>query len=164
MIRIHGSIQIPTTQVSQIKGLAVGPFRRSPSRYQIIKSVGQKNIYTHSRILCMEGSQQIGSSLTYGSSLFPTLAIGIGISICQFFNMRANFCLTIWGGRCEYPPEYAYPFILLCLLFVLSVLYGIWWLTRRQWRYGMGAISGGFFSLALFFLVGFFGAMSTKIF
>ena len=28
MIRIHGSIQIPTTQVSQIKGLAVGLVRR----------------------------------------------------------------------------------------------------------------------------------------
>ena len=112
----------------------------------------------------MEGSQQIGRSLTYGSSLFPTLAIGIGISICQFFNERANFCFAIWGYRCEYPPEYAYPFILLCLLFVLSVLYGILCLTRREWRYGMGAISGGFFSLAMFFLAGAFGAMSTKIF
>ena len=30
MIRIHGSIQIPTTQVSQIKGLAVGLVRRYP--------------------------------------------------------------------------------------------------------------------------------------
>ena len=28
MIRIHGPIQIPTTQVSQIKGLAVGLVRR----------------------------------------------------------------------------------------------------------------------------------------
>ena len=112
----------------------------------------------------MEGPQQISKSQTYGSSLFPTLGIGGLISIYQFFNQRANFCLALWGYRCEYPPEYAYPFILLFLLFVLSVLYGIWWLTRGQWRYGMGAISGGFFSLALFFLVGFFGAMSTKIF
>ena len=30
MIRIHGSIQIPTTQVSQIKGLAMGLVRRYP--------------------------------------------------------------------------------------------------------------------------------------
>ena len=112
----------------------------------------------------MEGTQQIGRPLTYGSSLFPTLVIGFGISICQFFNERANFCIAIWGGRCEYPPEYAYPFILLCLLFVLSVLYGIWWLNRRKWRHGMGAISGGFFSLALFLLASVFGAMSTKIF
>ena len=115
-------------------------------------------------IFRMEGSQQIGRSLTYGSSLFPTLAIGTGISIYQFFNERANFCLALGGSRCEYPPEYAYPFILLCLLFVLSVLYGIWWVTRREWRYGMGAISGGFFSLALFLLAGVFGVISAEIF
>ena len=112
----------------------------------------------------MEGPQQISKSLTYGSSLFPTLAIGGLISIYQFFNERAYFCFALWGYRCEYPPEYAYPFILLCLLFVLSVLYGIWWLTRREWRYGVGAISGGFFSLALFLLASIFGAISTKIF
>ncbi len=112
----------------------------------------------------MEESQQIGRSLTYGSSLVPTLAIGIWISIYQFFNERANFCFSLGGYSCEYPPEYVYPFILLCLLFVLSVLYGIWWLTRRQWRYGMGAISAGFFSLALFLLATVFGAMSTTIF
>ena len=112
----------------------------------------------------MEGPQQISKSQTYGSSLFPTLGIGGLISILQFFNQRANFCLALWGYRCEYPPEYAYPFILLFLLFVLSVLYGIWCLTRRKWRYGMGAISGGFFSLAMFFLAGAFGAMSTKMF
>lgn len=112
----------------------------------------------------MEESQQSSKSLTYRSSLFPTLGIGGMISLYQFFNERANFCLNIFGGRCEYPPEYAYPYILLLVLFVLSVLYGIWCLTRRKWRYGMGAISGGFFSLALFFVAGVFGVMSTKIF
>ncbi len=109
----------------------------------------------------MEGSQQISKSETYESSLFSTLSIGGMISIYQFFNMRANFCFSIWGYRCEYPPGYAYPFILLFLLIVLSVSYGIWCLTRGKWRYGMGAISGGFFSLPLFFLAMVFGAISS---
>jgi len=112
----------------------------------------------------MEESQRSSKPLTYGSSLFPTLGIGGLISLYQFFNERANFCLNIFGGRCEYPPEYAYPYILLLVLFVLSVLYGIWCLTRRKWRYGMGAISGGFFSIPLFFLASVFGMISTKIF
>ena len=37
MIRIHGSIQIPTTQVSQIKGLAMGLVRRYPLLTRPIK-------------------------------------------------------------------------------------------------------------------------------
>ena len=80
----------------------------------------------------MEESKRTSRPQTYGSSLFPTLGIGGLISIYQFFNERANFCLNIFGGRCEYPPEYAYPYILLLVLFVLSVLYGIWCLTRRE--------------------------------
>tara|TARA_Y100000589_G_scaffold212356_1_gene200140 strand:+ start:251 stop:589 length:339 start_codon:yes stop_codon:yes gene_type:complete len=112
----------------------------------------------------MEESQQSSKPLTYGSSLFPTLGIGGLISLYQFFNERANFCFNIFGGRCEYPPEYAYPYILLLVLFVLSVLYGILRLSRQEWRYGMGAISGGFFSIPLFFLASVFGMISTKIF
>ena len=39
MIRIHGSIQIPTTQVSQIKGRAVGLVRRYPLPTRSIKGL-----------------------------------------------------------------------------------------------------------------------------
>jgi hypothetical protein len=95
-------------------------------------------------------SKHGNGSLTYGSGLFPILGLGGLISIYQFFNERANFCLAIWGGRCDYPPEYGYPFMLIFLLFVLSVLYGVWCLIRHERRHGMGAISGGFFSVGLF--------------
>lgn len=96
------------------------------------------------------GSQQGDTSLTYGSGLFPILGFGGLISIYQFFNERANFCLGIWGARCDYPPEYRYPFMLILLLFVFAVVYGVWCLVRQERRHGIGAISGGFFSVVLF--------------
>ena len=43
MIRIHGSMQIPTTQVSQIKGLAVGLVRRYPLLREWILSSACEN-------------------------------------------------------------------------------------------------------------------------
>jgi len=104
--------------------------------------------------------QSLGT-LTYGSGLFPTLGIGTLIAIYQFFNERANFCLALFGTRCDYPPEYLYPVMLILLLFVLSVLYGVWCMVRQEPRHGMGAISGGFFSVVLFFVGMGLGAMAS---
>ena len=40
--------------------------------------------------------------------------------------------------------------MLILLLFVFAVAYGVWCLVRQERRHGIGAISGGFFSVVLF--------------